>query len=346
MKKLVSLLLVFVMLLGVLCSCNDTDKDVNIPSDDANTPSNEDKPSDETNKPDDEDKPDNEDDLIVPIEDMRPIFSSYIGDTAYISKATDLFIFESDVQNYFYILKWEQTFPVADDFNAEAYYRSCGYVGENIAWIFEYEGEKANDTGATSFVITMTKIHRDTKLQEKSTLSLPISLDNKFSGIFCNMLNENDGFLFLYKYEYENSGNTQIMLGSIAKTTDGGNTWTVLERNETWPSISEKEKLIVSHFFDENNAIIVPRTSSGGNANDVYVTSDGGRTWDFARIPYSEYDPDLIGADNRYLELFNFEYSNQKYILTFRLNVGWGEGTDGELVSFLSTDLKNWIYVQ
>ena len=41
MKKLVSLLLVFVMLLGVLCSCNDTDKNTNIPSDDTNAPSGE-----------------------------------------------------------------------------------------------------------------------------------------------------------------------------------------------------------------------------------------------------------------------------------------------------------------
>lgn len=57
MKRIVSLLLVFVMLLGVLCSCNDTDKDVNIPSDDANTPSNEEKPSDEANKPTDNNTP-------------------------------------------------------------------------------------------------------------------------------------------------------------------------------------------------------------------------------------------------------------------------------------------------
>ena len=54
MKKFLSLLLVFVMLLGVLCSCNDTDKNTNIPSDDTNNPSNENKPSDEENKPSDE----------------------------------------------------------------------------------------------------------------------------------------------------------------------------------------------------------------------------------------------------------------------------------------------------
>ena len=60
MKRIVSLLLVFVMLLGVLCACNDTDKNTNIPSDDTNTPSNEDKPSDEENTPSDEDKPNDE----------------------------------------------------------------------------------------------------------------------------------------------------------------------------------------------------------------------------------------------------------------------------------------------
>ena len=60
MKRIVSLLLVLVMLWGVLCSCNDTDKNTNIPSDDMNTLISEDKPSDETNTPSDEDKPNSE----------------------------------------------------------------------------------------------------------------------------------------------------------------------------------------------------------------------------------------------------------------------------------------------
>ena len=59
MKKFLSLLLVLVMLLGLLCSCNDTNKNTNIPSDDTNAPSGEEnKPSDDANNPDDEENED------------------------------------------------------------------------------------------------------------------------------------------------------------------------------------------------------------------------------------------------------------------------------------------------
>ncbi|MBQ9805500.1 MAG: RHS repeat protein [Clostridia bacterium] len=49
MKKSVAFLLVLVMLLGSLCSCNDINEDANMPSDETTVPDYEDKPSDDEN---------------------------------------------------------------------------------------------------------------------------------------------------------------------------------------------------------------------------------------------------------------------------------------------------------
>lgn len=277
--------------------------------------------------------------IALSLENAQPVYSSYVADSAYLQKQNDLFITKANNQRYFYIPKWKNHFLVEDDFTDESS-AICGFVGKEIAWIFEYDHGQTRNTNGTSSIFNMLKIHRQTKVQEKSSISLPVSVYGRFSSMFCNMLDDNNGFLFVYA-----SDNSQIYLASLAKTTDGGNSWTLLKCDETWSSEGKKDKIIVSHFFDENNGMIIPRTSAGANANALYITLNGGKTWNRARIPFNDYDSELIGADNRYLELANFDRCKGEYILTFRLRVGWGDGTDGELIRFVSINLITWVYL-
>ena len=269
----------------------------------------------------------------------RSIYSSYVGNSAYIQKQNDLFITEIDGQSYFYIPKWEKYFSIPSDFS-DSYENVCGFVGQETAWIFEYEFEQTGHTNGEATIFTMFKIHRETDVPERTTISLPVYIYENFGSVFCNMLDENTGFLFVFAYKDQ-----AMQLVSLAKTMDGGENWSTIQRDMSWYSGNWRDALIVSHFFDENNGMIVARASAGGNASHVYITLDGGKTWDWARIPFSDYDSELIGAENRYLELANFEKLNETYILTFRLCVGWGEGANGKSVSFSSTDLKTWTYL-
>ena len=265
------------------------------------------------------------------------LFSSYAGDSAYIMKKNDLLLTETDEKLYYYIPKWGKYYLVTDDFSITCE-SLCGFVGEKTAWIFKYDHEESGKTNGKSSVITMRKINKETGSQEQSTILLPVSVYGNFEYMYCSMLDENNGFLFLYGYH-----NSKNYLASLAKTTDGGKTWTALDCDKSWPSRHWRDKIIVSHFFDENNGMIVSRASAGANASSVFITMDGGKTWNDAEIPFNNYDPDLIGADDRYLELVNFENSNGEYILTFRLKSCWE--SYGELVFFSSVDLLTWVYI-
>ena len=328
MKKAIFILLFCSMMLSV-ASCNKID-DIDTQQESENPSSNDETEgtSRSTDIPEWDDQSN---------QNSRPIQSSYIGDSAYIQKPNDLYITEINEQRYFNIPKWEKRFLIAEDFTHA--YTTCGFVGEEKAWVFEYEREETENTNGEVSVFTLFKIHRQTGVQEKIKISLPVCVHEYFGGMFCNMLDENVGFLFLFREK-----DLTRSLVALAKTSDGGESWSTLQYNETWPSEYWRDIILVSHFFDEHNGIIVPRTSAGTNINMVYVTLDGGKNWDLAKIPYDSYDPELSGANGRYLELRDFEFSNGEYILTFRLRVEWADRIDGDLVSFASTDLKTWVY--
>ena len=270
-----------------------------------------------------------------PTESYWPIRSSYKGDSAYIQEQTDIYFHKKDGKGYFYMLDWRQEFPAVEDF-VYLEHRVCGSVGETTAWIFEYERPQTDEAHEETMFLTMHKIHRDTGDREKSILSFPYKI---FHSVFCNMIDDNTGYLFIYAHQNANI----IELAYLAKTTDGGEHWILIECNEDRPTNDQKDCITVSHFFDENHGIIAVRTSAGANANRIYVTSDSGRTWNIARLPYDDYDPEFITADDRYVELVQFKYYKGMYVLVFSLR-GWGIERE-ELLLFASEDLESWTYL-
>lgn len=74
--------------------------------------------------------------------------------------------------------------------------------------------------------------------------------------------------------------------GGIAKTTDGGATWTFekeMNSNGSWVNFA--------HYFDTNNGIV--GGDPVGNYFEVYTTSNGGTSW--TRVPSANFPPPLSG---------------------------------------------------
>ena len=265
-----------------------------------------------------------------------PIPSSYLSGN-YIEKTAEIFSTDVNGESCFYIPEWEKSFPITKLVSIGATtYEHCSAVFGDTAWYFQYEHEKTGEQKGISTIITMLVIDAATGEQTKSEISLPVYIYDNFGEMFCNMIDENKGFLFVFEY-----GNSQISLSCLMKTEDGGESWSAVELGANRYSSYWRDIPIVAHFFDEDNGIIVSRALSGGSAGHVMITTDGGRSWETASIPYRDYD--AVGGSYSYAELADFGFENGNYILTMKIS--HSDSENREYISFRSADLKNWVFV-
>lgn len=265
-----------------------------------------------------------------------PIPSSYLSGN-YIEKTAEIFLTDVNGESCFYIPEWEKSFPITKLVSIGATtYEHCSTVFGDTAWYFQYEHEKTGEQNGLSTIVTMLEIDATTEEQIKSEISLPVYIYDNFGEMFCNMIDENKGFLFVFEY-----GNSQISLSCLMKTEDGGESWSAVELGANRYSSYWRDIPIVAHFFDEDNGIIVSRALSGGSAGHVMITTDGGRSWETASIPCRDYD--AVGGSYSYAELSDFEFENCEYILTMK--ICHSDSENREYISFRSADLKNWVFV-
>jgi|AntRauTorckE6833_2_1112554.scaffolds.fasta_scaffold00354_23 photosystem II stability/assembly factor-like uncharacterized protein len=104
-------------------------------------------------------------------------------------------------------------------------------------------------------------------------------------------------------------------LGTVIKSTDGGNTWTDV-------SFGETKSYLSLHFFDENIGFVGgPFSSSGGGSTEMLAkTTDGGQTWDI-------------------LSSFDFEDFHDMEFLN--ADTGWVAAQDGKII-YTTDGGSNW----
>lgn len=87
-----------------------------------------------------------------------------------------------------------------------------------------------------------------------------------------------------YMYKIKDTAMT-LAFGTISKTTDGGRTWRDISSgiNETFQTSSEVK------FFD-NNLGYITMPYNGGNTCELYVTTNGGKSFSKVEVDYIELE--------------------------------------------------------
>lgn len=121
-----------------------------------------------------------------------------------------------------------------------------------------------------------------------------------------------------YMYKIKDTAMT-LAFGTISKTADGGKTWKDISSgiNETFQTSSEVK------FFD-NNLGYITMPYNGGNTCELYVTTNGGKSFSKVQVDYIELEDTQFKWKEIY-DSYNIPTKeNGKYYLEV------GQGTDGD----------------
>ena len=146
-----------------------------------------------------------------------------------------------------------------------------------------------------------------------------LDVDEDVCVISGNFINENTGYIFVFK-EFPEGSRGSSKLSNLFKTEDGGKTWDSIKVQNT-PSISLRNEIEFAKMVSEDNGLI-----SGGIGPADYdfcertlLTTDGGVTWVHVNIPELPQDDDLHWA-----EATDFTSVDESYILTIRYETSEG----------------------
>ena len=226
-----------------------------------------------------------------------------------------------------YIEDWDESFVVPNEdmyFVAETVYSSSVVLGETQgALIF----------GDFSLPAKPIKVIRFTKGNPQVTIeNLTFETGNPYAVKYCNFINEQTGYLFLF-----NEVNSHFEITKMLKTTNGGKTW-IEQPVEVTPSIWWREEIICAKMVDENVGLIAGWYYSDENfSSRTYITADGGLTWSGIHIQYPQ---NLKGCGGE--EACDILYEDGQYILICKFRK---DGSD-IFVKYTSTDLKTWTEIQ
>lgn len=152
------------------------------------------------------------------------------------------------------------------------------------------------------------------------------------SGIF---INENTGYIFVFKEVSEGHSRGGSKLSNLFKTEDGGNTWNSINVQNA-PSICLRNEIEFAQMVSEDVGII-----SGGIGPTDYdfcertlLTTDGGLNWVHINIPELPQDDDLPWA-----EIADFTQVDESYILTIRYE------TPEQYAQYKLIDLNTWVRI-
>ena len=134
---------------------------------------------------------------------------------------------------------------------------------------------------------------------------------------YLEFVNQNTG----YMYRIEDVAMT-VAWGTISKTSDGGITWEKVSHG-----IDEIFKLDskVKFFNEETGFITMPQ--NGGNSCDLYITNDGGITFNKIQVEHIE----LNDTDLKWEQIYDYYNMPTKSPYTYNLyNLEISQGADGD----------------
>ena len=244
---------------------------------------------------------------------------------------------EAGDRRYTYLMNsWGEAFE-----SDEAYGR--GHVGTNSAWFFKRVDPITDDDGNRIYNFCVTKLDRQSRSIEQHNFSLPVQSptpwedDGQWSYEWFSvcMPNENTWFISIFRYEYVYV--EQNTMAYLAKTTDGGKSWEVVESG--LPRTKGKQGFVGCYFFDENNGLFIVEAHGLMEVAPTLFTYDGGKSWEYIEMPWREYDPDL--ALSLEFKSCRYELPRSDYSHAGRMTLRF-QMASGEVVLFYSDDLKNW----
>ena len=228
-----------------------------------------------------------------------------------------------------YIEDWDESFVVPNEdmyFVGETVYSSSVVLGETQgALIF----------GDFSLPAKPIKVIRFTKGNPQVTIdNLTLEPDDSHRDKFCNFINKQTGYLFLFL-----QGKSNAKLTKMLKTTNGGKTWIEQPVDVSPSSIWDREDIICAKMVDEKVGLIAGRfyAEDRSFSRRTYITTDGGLTWSKIHIQYPQ---NLKGFGGE--EACDILYEDGQYILICKFR----ENGSDIWVKYSSTDLTTWTEIQ
>ena len=157
-------------------------------------------------------------------------------------------------------------------------------------------------------------------------------------GLYGNFINENVGYLFVYKEVSDYYARGGAKLSSLFITEDGGNTRNLNDVHSA-PSISLQENIVFSKMISEDVGLISGNFFGADYdfCDRTLLTTDGGRTWvNVANLPQINKLQWAIVTD--------FTQTDGAYVLTIRYTNSETTAEYG-YAEYKLTDLNTWIRV-
>ena len=232
-----------------------------------------------------------------------------------------------------YIENWNESFVVPKEdmyFVYETLEASSVVMGENRgALIF-------SDFSRPAKPIKVIQFMRGN--QEVTIENLTVQTSETYAFKYCNFIDEQIGYLFLFDGPEE--------LSTLLKTMDEGQTWE-LQLLENVPAFRWNDHIICAKMINEKIGFI----SAGHRADDnfskrTYVTIDGGKNWVQIVLPPNDFF--TKGDSNEYTtyiasgEAYDLLCEDGQYILYLRQRLD----SDFVYFKYSSIDLDTWSFVE
>lgn len=157
-------------------------------------------------------------------------------------------------------------------------------------------------------------------------------------GIEANFINENIGYLFIFKEVSEGHSRGGAKLSSFFITEDGGNTWNLIDIQNV-PSIDLREDIIFAKMISEDVGLISGNffASDYNFCERTLLTTDGGLNWvNVENLPQIN--------DLHWAIVTDFTRVDDTYVLTVRYTASEANREYG-YAEYKLIDLNTWIRI-
>ena len=219
-----------------------------------------------------------------------------------------------------YIPDWNRYYEI--HVNAISH-RVCVDVLHDYAWAFRsLDKDQNKQTDAVHF----TKINRESGIGTQLTFVLPEQINQ--SGMLCEIVNESDAYVYLFAHR---ESNMISALTYILSTTDGGETWSVMQ-SDSFPAFTD-QPFFVKHLSPFALLLTCSYKYAERLEDRTYLSFDNGTTWtSFVALPYPDFDFDFGST------IVKVTSNHQGHFLTVYVT----SSAQQFYLQFYSADLASW----